>query len=187
MPRYTLATLTYHEGVPGHLFQGGIAVSQAETPILRTMFAGTNAFVEGWALYTERLADEMGLYDDDPYGDLGRLQYELHRAIRLVTDTGMHALGWSREEAIAYMLANEGVEPSEAEVEIERYAAWPAQALGYKMGMLKILELRARAEDALGDDFDIRAFHDALLLDGGLPLPVLEDRVEAWIEEQQAG
>src|SRR5690606_5528967 len=130
---------------------------------------------------------EMGLYDDDPYGDLGRLQCELHRAIRLVTDTGMHAMGWSREQALDYMLTNEGVERSEAEVEIERYAAWPAQALGYKMGMLKLLELRARAEAALGADFDLRAFHDVLLIDGGLPLPVLEERVDAWIEDRRAG
>jgi uncharacterized protein (DUF885 family) len=181
LPSYTLPTLTYHEAAPGHLFQGGIAVAQTESPILRTMFAGSNAYVEGWALYSERLAVEMGLYEGDPYGDLGRLQDELHRAIRLVVDTGMHALRWSREEALAYMLANEGYDPSEAEIEIERYAAWPAQALGYKIGMLKILELRARAEAELGPTFDVKTFHDVLLLDGGLPLPVLEERVEAWI------
>jgi uncharacterized protein (DUF885 family) len=185
LPSYSLPTLTYHEGVPGHLFQGGIAVTRTNSPIFRTMFAGTNAFVEGWALYSEHLAKEMGLYDDDPWGDLGRLQDELHRAIRLVTDTGMHAMHWSREEALAYMLENEGYEPKEAEAEIERYAAWPAQALGYKMGMLKILELRERAKKALGDKFDIRKFHDAVLLDGGLPLPVLEERVNAWIEAQK--
>jgi uncharacterized protein (DUF885 family) len=182
LPSYSLPTLTYHEAAPGHLFQAGIAVGQAGSPILRTVFAGTNAYVEGWALYSERLAVEMGVYEDDAYGNLGRLQDELHRAIRLVVDTGMHAKRWSREEALAYMLENEGYDPSEAEIEIERYAAWPAQALGYKIGMLKILELRARAEAELGDAFDLHAFHDALLLDGGLPLPVLETRVDAWIE-----
>lgn len=185
IPSYTLPTLTYHEAAPGHLFQLGIAVSLAEAPLLRTMLAGTNAYVEGWALYSERLAVEMRLYEGDPHGDLGRLQDELHRAIRLVVDTGMHALGWSREEALDYMLANEGYDPSEAEIEIERYAAWPAQALGYKIGMLKILELRERAERVLGPAFDIKAFHDVLLLDGGLPLPVLEERVEAWVHENR--
>jgi uncharacterized protein (DUF885 family) len=187
LPSYSLPTLTFHEAAPGHLFQSGIAVGQAESPILRTMVAGTNAYAEGWALYSERLAVEMGVYEDDPLGDLGRLQDELHRAIRLVVDTGMHAKRWSREEALAYMLDNEGYEPSSAEAEIERYAAWPAQALGYKMGMLKVLELRARAEAELGEAFDLRAFHDVLLLDGGLPMPVLEQRVDAWIAARRAG
>jgi uncharacterized protein (DUF885 family) len=185
LPSHTLPTLTFHEAAPGHLFQAGVALGRPETPILRTILAGTNAYAEGWALYSERLAVEMGLYEDDPLGDLGRLQDELHRAIRLVVDTGMHAKRWSREQALAYMLANEGYDLSEAEIEIERYAAWPAQALGYKMGMLKMLELRARAEAELGDGFDLRAFHDALLLDGGLPLPVLEERVDAWIDAQR--
>jgi uncharacterized protein (DUF885 family) len=187
IPSYSLPTLTFHEAAPGHLFQSGIAVGQAESPILRTMMAGTNAYVEGWALYSERLAVEMGVYDDDPYGNLGRLQDELHRAIRLVVDTGMHAKRWSREQALDYMMTGEGYTHLQAEVEIERYAAWPAQALGYTMGMLKILELRARAEAELGDAFDLRAFHDVLLLDGGLPMPVLEERVDAWIEAARPG
>jgi uncharacterized protein (DUF885 family) len=185
LPSFVLPTLTYHEAAPGHLFQGGIAVARTEVPILRTLLAGTNAYAEGWALYAEALAVEMGAYDGDPYGNLGRLQDELHRAIRLVVDTGMHAQRWSREQALAYMLANEGYDPSEAEIEIERYAAWPAQALGYKIGMLKMLELRSRAEAALGDAFDIREFHDVLLIDGGLPLPVLERRVDAFIASRR--
>ena len=116
----------------------------------------SNAAGEGWALYAEQLAAEMGMYDDDPYGDLGRLQAELHRAVRLVVDTGMHAMKWSREQAIDYMVDTEGVEESTAVTEVERYAVWPGQALGYKLGMLKILELREEAQQQLGDRFDIR-------------------------------
>lgn len=186
-PIWGLKTLTYHEAVPGHHFQLSLSLDQADVPLLRKLVAGTNAYVEGWALYSERLAEEMGMYEDDPFGDLGRLQSELFRAVRLVVDTGMHAKGWSREQAIDYMVSTGASERADAVSEIERYAAWPGQALGYKMGMLKILELRAKAKAELGPDFDIREFHDAVLLDGGLPLPVMETRVEAWIAAKKAG
>ena len=128
----------------------------------------------------------MGMYDDDPFGDLGRLQAELHRAVRLVVDTGMHALKWSREQAIEYMIDAEGLEESTAVSEIERYAVWPGQALGYKLGMLKILELRAMAREILGDAFDIRDFHEVLLTNGPVPLGVLEELVRGWAESARA-
>ncbi len=185
-PKWSMPTLTYHEGYPGHLFAGGVARGQADSPLMQRLFASTNAYAEGWALYAEALAEEMGMYAGDPYGDLGRLQAELHRAIRLVTDTGMHALTWSREDALTYMMETEGIPKEDARVEIERYAAWPSQALGYKLGMLKMQALRARAETELGAAFDARGFHDVVLLDGGLPLPVLERKVDAWIEEMRS-
>ncbi len=185
-PSWSLKTLTYHEANPGHHYQGALALEQDDLPVLRRMVAGTNAFVEGWALYAELLASEMGLYTDDPAGDLGRLQSELFRAVHLVVDTGMHAKQWSRETAIAYMIDTGAAEPSDAEVEVERYAAIPAQALGFKLGMLEILAARQEARDALGADFDIRAFHDVVLADGGLPLPVLRQKVRAWIADTQA-
>lgn len=183
-PKFAVPTLTYHEAVPGHHFQNAIALGRNE-PLLLTALS-SNAFGEGWALYSEALAKEMGLYEGDPFGDLGRLQDELHRAIRLVVDTGMHAKKWSRERAIDYMATTEGIHPKETESEIERYAAWPGQALGYKIGMLKIGELRRRAESELGAAFDIRAFHDKVLEAGGVPLPVLEANVERWIAERKA-
>ncbi len=183
-PKFAVPTLTYHESVPGHHFQTAIALGLDQPLILNAL--SSNAYGEGWALYAEALAKEMGLYDGDAYGDLGRLQDELHRAIRLVVDTGMHAKKWSREQAIEYMLANEGVDPKEAESEIERYAVWPGQALGYKIGMLKIKELRKRAETELGDRFDIREFHDEILKAGGVPLPVLEANIDRWIAAKKA-
>ena len=182
-PKYAVPTLTYHEAVPGHHFQNAIALGQDQPLILSVLYS--NAFGEGWALYAEALAAEMGLYDSDPFGNLGRLQDELHRAIRLVVDTGMHAKRWSREQAIDYMATTEGAHPLEVESEIERFAVWPGQALGYKMGMLKIKALRKEAEAALGPKFDIRAFHDLVLKDGAVPLPVLEKSIRTWIEAQQ--
>ena len=181
-PSFSLKTLTYHEANPGHHLQTAVGMSQ-DAPILQSVLY-SNAFGEGWGLYSEALAKEMGLYDDDPYGDLGRLQDELHRAIRLVVDTGMHALRWSREQAIDYMVSVEGAHPAEAESEIDRYAVWPGQALGYKIGMLKIQELRANAERDLGEPFDVREFHDELLRDGGVPLQVLEKKVAGWVAAQ---
>ncbi|MGE0408249.1 MAG: DUF885 family protein [Amphiplicatus sp.] len=178
-PKFALPTLTYHEAVPGHHLQTALALDK-ETPLIVTVLY-SNAYGEGWALYAEALAKEMGLYADDPFGDLGRLQDELHRAIRLVVDTGMHWKRWSREEAIDYMVMTEGADPSEAESEIERYAVWPAQALGYKIGMLKIEALRKSAQDALQGDFDIRDFHDEILKDGAVPLPVLDAKIDAYI------
>lgn len=181
-PRWSLKTLTYHEANPGHHFQLALNMANEDTPLLRKLTASTNAFAEGWGLYSELLAEEMGLYEGDPEGDIGRLQSELFRAARLVVDSGMHALGWSREDAIEYFVDSGAVtNRSDAVVEIERYAAWPAQALGYKMGMIQIVEMRERAEQALGEDFDIREFHDLLLLDGGLPLTLLNERVDEWI------
>ncbi len=184
-PSFKLKTLTYHEANPGHHLQGALGMSP-EAPVLASVMF-SNAFGEGWALYAEALAHEMGLYADDPWGDLGRLQDELHRAVRLVVDTGMHAKRWSREQAIEYMVATEGGHPKEAEAEVERYVVWPGQALGYKIGMLEIQRLRGVAEVALGERFDIRAFHHEVLKDGGIPLQVLEGKVQDWIAARKQG
>lgn len=181
-PKFSVPTLTYHEAIPGHHMQTAIALDQGQPLIANVLYS--NASGEGWALYSESLAAEMGLYADDPFGDLGRLRDELHRAVRLVVDTGMHAKKWSREEAIDYMVAHEGSERSEAVSEIERYVVWPGQALGYKIGMLKILELRRDARQALGDRFDIRAFHDRLLKVSSAALPVIEAEIRRWMSEQ---
>ena len=183
-PRYAVATLTYHEAIPGHHMQMAIAIEQDIPLIANALYSNPSG--EGWALYSEALAKEMGLYDDDPFGDLGRLQAEMHRAVRLVVDTGMHAMKWSREQAIDYMMENEGAERAGVEAEIERYAVWPAQALGYKLGMLKLQALRAEAESALGDRFDIRTFHDRILRVSSYALPVIEADVRAWIREEAA-
>ena len=182
LPSYSLQTLTYHEANPGHHLQTMLSLDPS-LPILNTIFY-SNATGEGWGLYAEYLASEMGLYENDPVDDLGRLQQELHRAVRLVVDTGMHALGWSREQAIEYSVAVEGIHLDEATAEIERYAVWPGQALGYKLGMLKILELRKRAQEQLGERFDIRTFHDRVLEEGALPLGLLEAKIDAWIGAQ---
>ncbi len=180
-PRFTLPTLTYHESIPGHHLHFSTSVEQDSPPLVTAMWS--NATGEGWALYSEQLAAEMGMYQNDPYGDLGRLQAELHRAVRLVVDTGMHAQKWSREQAIDYMMDVEGVEEGTAISEVERYAVWPGQALGYKLGMLKILELRGEAQQALGDSFDIRAFNDTLLHVASTPLPYIEHTVRNWIRQ----
>ena len=182
-PAYGLQTLTYHETNPGHHLQTILGLSDA-LPLLTTVFY-SNAAGEGWGLYSEYLASEMGLYKDNPVNDLGRLQAELHRAVRLVVDTGMHALGWTREQAIDYSVKTEGIHISEATNEVERYAIWPGQALGYKLGQLKILELRETAREQLGEKFDIRLFHDRVLEDGSLPLNLLEDKIIAWINSQK--
>ena len=182
-PTYSLQTLTYHEANPGHHLQTVIGLSD-DLPILTSVFY-SNAAGEGWGLYAERLAADMGIYEDNPANDIGRLQAELHRAVRLVVDTGMHALGWSREQAIEYSLQTEGNHESEATSEIERYAVWPGQALGYKLGELKIVELREKAKSELGDNFDIRAFHDRLLEDGALPLNLMEEKINHWINSQK--
>jgi uncharacterized protein (DUF885 family) len=178
-PRYEMVPLTLHEAVPGHHLQ--IALSQElpdRHPLRRDQ--GFNAFVEGWALYAERLGIEMGLYQD-PYDDFGRLLYEMWRSCRLVVDTGMHALGWSRDRAIDFMKANTALSELNIEREVDRYIGWPGQACGYKLGELCIRRLRAKAEQRLGAAFDLRAFHDAVLGEGALPLAVLEARMERWI------
>jgi uncharacterized protein (DUF885 family) len=183
-PRWTLPTLMIHEGSPGHHFQLSASQLIEDVPLLRRL-SPFNAFTEGWALYSERIAKtDMGLYDDDPLGDLGRLQAEMFRAVRLVVDTGIHAKRWSREEAIDYMLAKTGMTEDEVTREIERYSVWPGQATGYKTGQLAILELREAAEAALGESFDIRQFHELLLMNGAMPLALLKDQVTAWIDDQ---
>ncbi len=182
-PSYKLKTLTYHEANPGHHLQTALGMA-LDAPIISSVLF-SNAFGEGWALYAEALAHEMGLYADDPFGNLGRLQDELWRAIRLVVDTGMHSLRWSREQAIDYMIATAGMHPLDAEAEVERYVVWPGQALGYKIGMLEIQRLRRVAEQALGERFDIRSFHDEILKDGGVPLQVLEAKIQRWIASHE--
>ena len=182
-PLYELESLTLHEAVPGHHHQ--IALSQElDLPLFRR-FGGFTAFVEGWGLYSERLGLEVGFYAT-PETNFGRLSYEMWRACRLVVDTGMHAKGWTRQEAIDFMLENTGLSEVNIIREVDRYITWPGQALAYKIGELKIRELRARAEEALGEDFDVRLFHDALLKNGALPLSVLEAEVDGWIAAQQA-
>jgi uncharacterized protein (DUF885 family) len=178
-PSWTLPTLTYHEAAPGHHLDGATAMELEVPFVVKALWSNTSG--EGWALYAERLAAEMGMYADDPYGDLGRLQAELHRAVRLVTDTGMHAKKWSREQAIEYMVDVEGLDEATATSEIERYAVWPAQALGYKLGQLRILALREEAEQALGDAFDIRDFNQLVLDVASTPLPFIESTVRNWI------
>ena len=172
-------TLYLHEAVPGHHFAISLQRENAELPdFLR--FGGYTAFSEGWALYAETLGYEMGLYDD-PWDRYGTLSAENFRSMRLVVDTGIHSKGWSRQQAIDYMIANSEMSRTEVENEVDRYIAWPGQALAYKIGALKIQELRKRAEQALGDRFDIRDFHEQVLGTGGLPLTVLEKKIDTWI------
>ncbi len=183
-PRYEMVPLTLHEAVPGHHLQISIAQELPERHPLRQDM-GFNAFVEGWALYSERLGMEMGLYAD-PYDDFGRLLYEMWRSCRLVVDTGMHALGWSRPQAIDFMKANTALSELNIEREVDRYIGWPGQACGYKLGELCIRGLRQEAERRLGARFSLRAFHDAVLGEGALPLAVLEARMRRWIDAQSA-
>ncbi len=185
VPKYGMKTLTYHEGVPGHHFQIAIAQELKGVPTFRKMDMFT-AYAEGWALYAERLGKEAGFYRDDPYGDLGRLQDEMLRAVRLVVDTGIHAKRWTREQAIRYMVEKTGYAEASVVSEVERYIVAPGQACAYKVGMLKILELRERAKTALGERFDLRAFHDVVLKNGCVPLEILEQLVDEWIQQQTA-
>jgi uncharacterized protein (DUF885 family) len=170
---------SYHEGVPGHHLQISIAQELDELPPVRQQ-TGYGAFVEGWALYSERLGKEIGFYQD-PYSDYGRLQDEMLRAIRLVVDTGFHSKKWTRDQVVQFFHDHSATAEVEVQSETDRYIAWPGQALGYKMGQLKILELRERAKKALGARFDVREFHDQILGAGALPLDVLEQRIDGWI------
>ena len=185
-PIHSLKTLTYHEAVPGHHFQTAYQRSIEGMPVLRTML-GYSEYSEGWGLYAEALAAEMGMYKDDPAGDLGRLQAELFRAARLVVDTGLHHKRWTRQQAIDYMASVTGETKESVTREIERYAVVPGQACAYKLGMLKMQELRAFAEKELGGKFDIREFHDQVLSIGDSPLPVLEASIRAWVKAEKAG
>jgi uncharacterized protein (DUF885 family) len=182
-PKYEMEALSLHEAVPGHHLQISRAQELKGLPDFRRN-AGYTAYVEGWALYTESLGSEMGFYTD-PYSKFGQLTYEMWRACRLVVDTGMHALGWSRQQAIDFMKENTAKTENDIVVEIDRYIVWPGQALAYKLGELKIKELRARAKQQLGDNFDLRKFHNAVLDDGPLPLDLLEKRIDQWIAEQK--
>ncbi len=182
-PKYEMEVLSVHEAVPGHHLQIALAQELEGLPMFRSM-GGETAFVEGWGLYSERLGYDMGLYTD-PYSRYGQLTYDMWRAVRLVVDTGIHYFGWSREQAIDYFKAHAGKTEADIINEIDRYIGWPGQALAYKIGQLKILELRARAEQDLGERFDIRAFHDHLLGAGAIPLDALERRMDAWIGTQR--
>jgi uncharacterized protein (DUF885 family) len=183
-PKYSMRTLAYHEGIPGHHFQIAIGIELEGLPIFRTLPLFT-AYVEGWALYTEYLAWELG-FQDDPFDNIGRLQAELFRAVRLVVDTGIHAKRWTREEAITYMLNNTGMAESDVTSEIERYIVLPGQATAYKVGMMKILEVREKAKVALGDKFVLREFHDVVLENGAVPLDILDRLVENWVAKKLA-
>lgn len=185
VPKWSMPTLSYHEGVPGHHWQLSIAEEMKGVPQFRKVLPFT-AYGEGWALYCEWLAKQAGWYNNDPFGDLGRLRDELFRAVRLVVDTGIHAKHWTREQAIAYMTDKTGMGAKEVKSEIERYIVAPGQACAYKVGMLKIQELRARAQQELGAKFDQREFHDAVLKNGALPLDILEEQVNQYIAQKKA-
>ncbi len=184
-PKWEMEALTAHEAVPGHHLQLSLSQELEDVPQWRR-YDDYTAFVEGWGLYAESLGGEMGLYKD-PYSKFGQLTYEIWRAIRLVVDTGMHAKGWTRQQAIDYFRANAGKAEHDIEVEVDRYIVWPGQALAYKIGELKIKELRAHAEKELGSKFDVRAFHDQVLGNGGVPLDLLEKNVRGWVEKTKAG
>jgi uncharacterized protein (DUF885 family) len=181
MPKTEMESIAYHEGIPGHHLQISIQRELTEVPEFRTL-SGFTAYSEGWGLYAEYLSKEMGAFED-PYKDFGRLNSEIWRAIRLVVDTGIHAKGWSQEQAVEFFIANSSISEGQIRAEVRRYFVMPGQATGYKIGMLKILELREKARNELGDQFDIRAFHDTVLVGGALPLTILERVVDEWIAE----
>lgn len=180
-PSWTLPTFLYHEAAPGHHFQISLSQKIKDVPIVRKLSL-FSAYSEGWALYAERMVKEdMNIYADNPLGDLGRLQSEMFRAVRLVVDTGMHANKWSREESIDYMIANTGMTDDEVTREIERYVVWPGQATSYMTGQIALLKMRKRAENALGGSFDLREFHELVLMNGAMPLGILDETVDDWI------
>ena len=184
-PRYSMRTLAYHEGIPGHHFQLAIQQQQKDLPFFRRVIPAM-AYAEGWALYAEQLAWELG-FQDDPYDNIGRLQAELFRGVRLVVDTGIHYKRWNREQAIDYMISNTGMAESDVVAEVERYFVMPGQALAYKVGMTKFQELRELASEELGDQFDIRQFHNVVLTNGSVPLDILEDIVLQYIADEKTG
>ena len=181
----SIESTAYHEGVPGHHMQITIAQELPELPPFRQQ-GGYGAFVEGWALYSERLGKEVGFYQD-PYSDYGRLQDEMLRAIRLVVDTGFHYKKWTREQVVQFFHDHSAIDEVDVQSETDRYIVWPGQALSYKVGQLKILELREQANKELGASFDIREFHDEVLGAGALPLDVLEERIDGWIRTEKGG
>jgi uncharacterized protein (DUF885 family) len=180
---YAAEAIAYHEGLPGHHLQISIAQELTGVPEFRK-YEGYTAYVEGWGLYSERLGKDVGFYQD-PYSDYGRLEADIWRAIRLVVDTGVHSEGWSREHMVQYCHDHSNMDETSVQAEVDRYIAWPSQALAYKIGQLKILELRDRAQKALGAKFDIRAFHDQVIDAGALPLDVLEQRIDAWVAKNR--
>ena len=184
-PKFCLSTTIFHEGLPGHQLEGGLALSNTDLPLIRknTSFSG---YGEGWALYAEQLADEIGMYDDDPLGRIGYLKFQLFRANRCVVDTGIHHMRWSREQAIARFVENEGEAPGFAAREVERYCATPGQACSYKLGHTTIVNLRTRAKAALGAKFEIKDFHEAVLSGGRVPLDILDQVGDAWIASRRA-
>jgi uncharacterized protein (DUF885 family) len=182
-PRWALPTLTHHEAIPGHLWQGSIVIENQSIPLLHRNI-GIPAYGEGWGLYAEQLADEIGMYRDFPQGRIGLIQSFLYRAARIVVDTGMHAKGWSREQAIAYFRDNVGLNPIAAESEIDRYIVWPGQAASYKIGHTEIVRLREQARSRLGAGFDIKGFHDVVLQNGDMPLEILGTVVADWTARQ---
>ena len=181
---YEVEAIAYHEGIPGHHLQISIAQELTGSPSSASIGDYT-AYTEGWGLYAERLGKDVGFYQD-PYSDYGRLEGDIWRAIRLVVDTGVHSQHWTREQMVEYFHDHSDIDETSIQAEVDRYIAWPSQALAYKIGQLKILELRDRAKKALGDKFDIRAFHDQVIDSGALPLDVLDERITAWIASQKS-
>ena len=181
---YAVESIAYHEGIPGHHLQISIAQELDDVPTFRK-YGGYTAYTEGWGLYSERLGKDVGFYQD-PYSDYGRLEADIWRAIRLVVDTGVHSQHWTRAQMVQYFQDHSAIDETSIQAEVDRYVAWPSQALAYKIGQRKILELRDRAKAALGEKFDLRAFHDQVLDAGALPLDVLSDRIDGWIASQKA-
>jgi len=180
--KFTLEALAYHESIPGHHLQIAMDVENKKLPRFRRFYGNFTAYVEGWALYAEKLGYELGGYTD-PYQQFGQLTLEMWRACRLVVDTGIHVQGWSRQRAIDFMTGNTCLSKLDIEAEIDRYITWPGQALAYKIGELRILALRKEAEEALGERFSLPDFHDALLADGPMPIDLLEERMQRWIRD----